>query len=132
MQQRTCNAYFRRRDVRRPLVLVEDDALDLSTLDLSPPGAAAFDIVVCTGPREERDLCPLVTNGTCPATERPDVVVTAMALDNPWRASVIAAWASEGVPVAVVDRDVAWPTHLGHAMRMLVRAKGDDDFDDYC
>jgi len=132
MEQRTCNAYVRRTRGPRPRILVEDDALDLTTLDLSPACAAAFDIVVCTGPREDRDLCPLVTNGTCPATERPDVVVTAMALDNPWRASVIAAWASEGVPVAVVDRDVAWPTHLGHAMRMLVRAKDDDDFDDYC
>ena len=118
MQQRTCNAYFRRRDVRRPLVLVEDDALDLSTLDLSPPGAAAFDIVVCTGPAGD-DRCPLVMDGYCPVGT-PDVVVSNLSASNPWAPSVRAAWTEAGVPVVDADDSeplLEWPAHVGAAIR---------------
>ena len=118
MQQRTCNAYVRRRGARRPLVLVEDDALDLSTLDLSPPGASALDIVVCTGP-DGSDRCPLVVDGYCPAGT-PDVVVSNLSERNPWARSVRAAWVEAGVAVVPVEDDegpLRWPAHVGAAIR---------------
>lgn len=130
MEQRSCNAYTSRTHGTRPRILVEDDSLDLTTLDLSPLCAGALDIVVCSGPQSDRDPCPLVVDGTCPAHERPDVVVSALREDNPWRASVSAAWAKEGVPVAIVHPDelpLVWPAHLGAAVRALLPSPVDDD-----
>jgi hypothetical protein len=118
MEQRTCNAYVRRRGVPRPLVLVEDDTLDPATLDLSPPGAAALDIVVCTGP-DGLEYCPLVADGFCPLGT-PDVVVSNLSAANPWAASVQAAWAERGVPVVTASEDeppLTWPAHVGAAIR---------------
>lgn len=108
--------------------------MDLDTLDLSPLCAGALDIVVCSGPADDRDPCPLVVDGTCPASERPDVVVSALSERNPWRDAVHAAWEREGVPVAVVHRDelpLVWPGHLGAAVRALLRAKDADDAEDF-
>lgn len=122
MEQRTCNAYVRRPGVRRPLVLVEDDSLDLSVLDLTPPGATAFDIVVCTGP-QGTEPCPLVVNGHCDVGV-PDVVVSNLSDANPWACSVRAAWAEAGVPVVRVEDDeppLAWPAHIGAAIRAQQR-----------
>jgi len=118
MEQRTCNAYVRHRGIRRPLVLVEDDALDLSTLDLSPPGASAFDIVVCSGP-DGREYCPLVADGFCPVGT-PNVVVSNLSEANPWARSVRAAWAETGVPVvtaADAGTKLEWPAHVGAAIQ---------------
>jgi len=122
MQQRWCNAYVRRAHARRPLILVEDDHLDLTTLDLCPPGVDAFDVVVCSGPTGVAEECPLVVDGTCPAG-RPDVVVSAFERDNPWAASVRAAWEQDGVPVAAVglhEPPLVWPAHIGAGLRTLL------------
>lgn len=118
MQQRMCSAYVRRRGIRRPLVIVEDDALDLTTLDLAPPGATALDIVVCTGP-DGTEHCPLVVDGACPLGT-PDVVVSNLSAANPWAHSVRAAWTEAGVPVVDVtddERPITWPAHIGAAVR---------------
>ena len=118
MEQRSCNAYVRRAPGRRPLVLIEDDALDTDVLDLSPPGSGAFDIVICSGPHDAGEECPLVMEGTCPAG-RPDVVVSALSTDNPWSHSVQAAWRLDGVPVARPTTPLTWPEHIGAALRAL-------------
>ena len=122
MEQRHCNAYVRRGGGRRPFVLVEDEHLDLTTLDLCPPGSSAFDIVVCTGPGEGEE-CPLVMDGSCPSG-RPDVVVHAFDADHPWSRSVRAAWAEAGVPVATADEPLTWPAHVGAAVRVVLRIDG--------
>lgn len=122
MEQRACNAYVRPTDGRRPKILVEDDRLDLDVLDLCPPQAEAFDIVVCTGPHGAAEACPLVMVGHCPAG-RPDVVVSALSPENPWSHSVQAAWRLDDVPVAHPTRELTWPEHIGAALRAL----GQDD-----
>ena len=118
MEQRACNAYVRRNGRRRPLLLIEDDSLDPTTLDLSPPGSSAVDIVVCTGP-ERADYCPLVADGFCPVGS-PDVVVSNLSEANPWSASVRAAWREAGVPLVTPKPDeppLVWPAHIGAAIR---------------
>lgn len=122
MEQRHCNAYVRRGGDRRPFVLVEDESLDLSTLDLCPPGSSAFDIVVCTGPVGPEDECPLVVDGECPSG-RPDVVVHAFGADHPWSRSVRNAWAEVGVPVVTADQPLVWPAHVGAAVRVMLRSE---------
>ena len=117
MEHRHCNAYVRRPDRRRPFVLVEDDGFDLDVLDLSPPGADAFDVVVCTGPGAD-EVCPLVTEGACPFG-RPDVVVHALDDLHPWSHSILAAWAEQDVPVAMQPAGappLRWPAHVGAAI----------------
>lgn len=117
MDHRHCNAYVRR-TTPRPFILVEDDTLDLDVLDLSPPHADAFDVVVCAGPAD-RECCPLVTDAACPFG-RPDVVVHALSADHPWSHSVLAAWGELGVPVALAPAGappLAWPEHVGAALR---------------
>lgn len=123
MQRRECNHYFRSGPGRRPLVLVEDDSIDMTTLDLTPDCADAFDIVVCSGPDSVQDRCPLVMSGHCPVGV-PDVVVSALGPMNEWRTSVACAWQLEGVPVVRVDPDdrPAWPAHLGLAVQALSTA----------
>lgn len=102
--------------MRRPLVVVEDDALDLSTLDLTPPGATALDIVVCNGPTGP-ECCPLVADGSCPLGA-PDVVVANLSAAHPWAPSVRAAWAETGAPVVTAEDTgpLVWPAHVGAAM----------------
>ena len=107
------------------MILVEDDALDTDVLDLSPPGSDVFDIVVCTGPRDAAEPCPLVMDGTCPAG-RPDVVVSALSPDNPWSHSVQAAWRLDDVPVVQPTSPLTWPAHIGAALRTLGAADDDD------
>src|SRR4051812_28088838 len=112
MQHRSCNTYVTHVRGARPRVLVEGDTLDLTTLELTPPGAGAFEIVVCSGPAGDRECCPLVVDGRCPVWERPDVVVSALSADNAWSAAVHAAWEREGVRVATIRDDEAplvWP-----------------------
>ena len=122
MEQRSCNAYVRRAPGRRPLVLIEDDSLDTDVLDLSPPGSGVFDIVICSGPDHAAEVCPLGMDGECPAGH-PDVVVSALSPENPWSHSVEAAWRLDGVPVARPTKQLAWPEHIGAALRAL----GEDD-----
>lgn len=108
--------------MHRPLVLIEDDGLDVSTLDLSPPGATALDIVVCTGP-DSSAWCPLVADGSCPVGT-PDVVVSNLSPTNPWARSVRAAWAEAGVPVVTRRADeppLVWPAHVGAAIGLAGR-----------
>jgi hypothetical protein len=110
-------------------VLVEDDTLDLATIDLTPPGSSAMDIVICTGP-DSRDYCPLVADGYCPAGY-PDVVVSNLTAGNPWAASVRGAWADAGIAVATPregEAPLTWPAHVGAAIRFLA-GPGDEDDD---
>ena len=118
MEHRTCNAYVRRNRLRRPVLLVEDDTLDPTTLDLSPPGSSGIDIVVCTGP-DGAEYCPLVADGYCPHGT-PDVVVSNLSSANPWAVSVANAWREAGVPVVTASEDeppLVWPAHVGAAIR---------------
>lgn len=118
MEQRACNAYVRRDRRPRPLLLIEDDSLDPTTLDLSPPGSTAMDIVICTGP-DGSEYCPLVADEYCPLGT-PDVVVSNLSDANPWSASVRAAWRERGVPVVTPQEDeppLVWPAHIGAAIR---------------
>jgi hypothetical protein len=117
MQQRSCNAYVRRNHHPRPRILVEDDTLDPTTLDLSPAGFDSFDIITCTGPASG-EVCPFVMDHGCPAGT-PDVVVSALSPDHPWAEAVRAAWEREGVPVAPTDGPLEWPAHIGAAIRVF-------------
>ena len=129
MEQRTCNSYVRHPGLRRPLVLVEDDTIDLSTIDLSPPGCSALDIVICSGP-DGREYCPFVADGYCPAGT-PDVVVSTLSAGNPGACSVRDAWVEAGVPTVTVDvagAPLVWPAHIGAAMQLLA-GPGDEDDD---
>ena len=59
----------------RPLrVLIEDPALVAD--DLATP-TAAIDVTACSGPCDERELCPLVMDGRCPLGPC-DIVVSAL------------------------------------------------------
>jgi hypothetical protein len=104
----------------RPLrVLIEDPALIVD--DLATP-TAAIDVTVCCGPRDEREVCPLVMDGSCPL-QPCDVVVSA--LNGPWAPSVRAAWAQTSIPmVDATDLTVTDPTkrlhhHIGAAIQRL-------------
>lgn len=123
MQQRSCSHHSRREPGHRPLILVEDDSLDLTTLDLTPHCGDAFDIVVCSGPTGDLDVCPLVMSGTCPVGV-PDVVVSALGATNHWRSSVARAWECDGVPVVRVDpgEGLEWPEHIGVAVHRLTHS----------
>ena len=97
---------------RRPVVLVEDDQVELDSIDVGAAAGLGVDVVVCSGPRERGEVCPLVLDGACPAG-RPDVVVCA--LSGEWRTSVENAWRAEGVPVVGVGGET-WPSHVGAAL----------------
>lgn len=104
----------------RPLrVLVEDPALVVD--ELATP-SAAVEVTVCSGPRDERDECPLVMNGGCPL-EPCDIVVSA--LTGPWAPSVRAAWARTSTPLVDAGALTATdPTerlhhHIGAAIQHL-------------
>jgi hypothetical protein len=89
---------------------------------VNTPWHARIQVVACTGPHDEREVCPLVTDGHCPLG-RPDVVVTA--LDGPWDRSVLAAWTETGTPLVdardVVTTDPAerLAHHVGAALQRL-------------
>jgi hypothetical protein len=104
----------------RPLrVLIEDPGLILD--ELATP-TAAIHVTACNGPRDERDVCPLVMDGTCPLGPC-DIVVSA--LEGPWAPSVCAAWAETSTPlVDASDLDATDPTerlrhHIGAAIGHL-------------
>jgi hypothetical protein len=97
----------------RPLVLVEDDRVDLDSIDVLAAAGLGVDVVVCSGPTACGDVCPLVLDGDCPVG-RPDVVVCG--LSGEWRPSVENAWRAEGVPVVSVDGPLTWPSHVGAAL----------------
>jgi hypothetical protein len=104
----------------RPLrILIEDPALIVD--DLVTP-TAAIDVTACSGPRDEREVCPLVVEGRCPLGPC-DIVVSA--LDGPWAASVRAAWAETSTPmVDAVDLTATDPAerlhhHIGAAIQRL-------------
>jgi hypothetical protein len=104
----------------RPLrVIIEDPALIVD--DLATP-TAAIEVTACSGPRDEREVCPLVMDGTCPL-EPCDVVVSA--LEGPWAPSVRAAWAETSTPVVdATDLTATDPTerlhlHIGAAVQRL-------------
>jgi hypothetical protein len=109
----------------RPVrVLIEDPALIVD--DLETP-AAAIDVTVCGGPRDEREVCPLVMDGSCPLGPC-DIVVSA--LEGSWAPSVRAAWAETSTPM-VDARDLAAtdPTerlhhHIGAAIQRLCAPYG--------
>jgi hypothetical protein len=109
---------------RHVRVLLEDPALIVD--DLETP-AAAIDVTVCGGPRDEREVCPLVMDGTCPLGPC-DVVVSA--LEGSWAPSVRAAWAETSTTM-VDARDLAAtdPTerlhhHIGAAIQRLCAPYG--------
>jgi hypothetical protein len=60
--------------VRRLRVLIEDAALSVD--DLATP-TAAIDVTACSGTPDERDVCPLVMDGTCPLGPC-DIVLSAL------------------------------------------------------
>jgi hypothetical protein len=104
----------------RPLrVLVEDPALVVD--DLATP-TAAIQLTVCSGPRDDHDVCPLVMDGRCPL-EPCDIVISA--LEGPWAPSVRAAWAQTSTPmVDATDVTATDPTerlhhHIGAAIQHI-------------
>jgi hypothetical protein len=104
----------------RPLrVLIEDPALIVD--DLATP-TASIEVTACSGPRGEREVCPLVMGGSCPI-EPCDVVVSA--LTGPWAPSVRAAWAQTSTPmVDATELTATDPTerlhhHIGAAIQRL-------------
>lgn len=119
MLQRT-TAVDRPRLPARPLrVLIEDPALVVD--DLATP-TGAIDVTACSGPCDEREVCPLVMDGSCPLGPC-DVVVSA--LEGPWAPSVCAAWAETSTPmVDATDLTATDPTerlrhHIGAAIQRL-------------
>jgi hypothetical protein len=124
MLQRTTPAQPTPVPGRHVRVLIEDPALIVD--DLETP-AAAIDVTVCGGPRDEREVCPLVMDGTCPLGPC-DIVVSA--LEGSWAPSVRAAWAETSTPM-VDARDLAAtdPTerlhhHIGAAIQRLCAPYG--------
>jgi hypothetical protein len=104
----------------RPLrVLIEDPALIVD--DLAKP-TAAIEVTVCSGPGDEREVCPLVMDGTCPLGLC-DIVVSA--LEGPWAPSVRAAWAETSTPMvdatdlAATDPAERLHHHIGAAIQRL-------------
>ncbi|HEX6568536.1 MAG TPA: hypothetical protein VF015_05200 [Acidimicrobiales bacterium] len=104
----------------RPLrVLIEDPALMVD--DLATP-TTAIDVTACSGPRDEREMCPLVMDGTCPLGPC-DIVVSA--LTGPWAPSVRAAWAETSTPVVdavgltATDPAERLQHHIGAAIQRL-------------
>jgi hypothetical protein len=95
--------------VSRLRVLIEDAALSVD--DLATP-TAAIDVTACSGPRDERDVCPLVMEGTCPLGPC-DIVLSA--LNGLWAPSVRAAWAQTSTPmVDATDLAATDPTERLH------------------
>jgi hypothetical protein len=95
--------------VSRLRVLIEDAALSVD--DLATP-TAAIDVTACSGPRDERDVCPLVMDGTCPLGPC-DIVLSA--LNGLWAPSVRAAWAQTSTPmVDATDLAATDPTERLH------------------
>ena len=89
--------------------LIEDAALSVD--DLATP-TAAIDVTACSGPRDERDVCPLVMEGTCPLGPC-DIVLSA--LNGLWAPSVRAAWAQTSTPmVDATDLAATDPTERLH------------------
>jgi hypothetical protein len=104
----------------RPLrVLIEDPALIAD--QLATP-MDAIEVTVCSGPRDEREVCTLVMHGTCPL-EPCDIVVSA--LKGPWAPSVRAAWAETSTQIVdATDLAATDPTerlhhHIGAAIQRL-------------
>jgi hypothetical protein len=104
----------------RPLrVLIEDPALIAD--ELATP-TDAIEVTVCSGPRDEREVCPLVMDGTCPL-EPCDIVVSA--LEGPWAPSVRAAWAEtssqivDATDLAATDPMDRLHHHIGAAIQCL-------------
>jgi hypothetical protein len=104
----------------RPLrVLIEDPAL---IADEPAVPTDAIEVTVCSGPRDERDVCPLVMDGTCPLAPC-DIVVSA--LKGPWAPSVRAAWAETSTQIVdATDLAATDPTerlhhHIGAAIQRL-------------
>lgn len=59
------------------------------------------------------------------------MVVSAFGRDNPWAASIRAAWEQDDVPVAAVrppEPPLEWPAPIGAGLRTLLT--GDDVADD--
>jgi hypothetical protein len=100
-------------------MLIEDPALIAD--ELATP-TDAIEVTVCSGPRDERDVCPLVMDGTCPLGPC-DIVV--WALQGPWAPSVRAAWAETSTQIVdATDLAVTDPTerlhhHVGAAIQRL-------------
>ncbi len=100
-------------------VLIEDPALIAD--ELATP-SNAIEVTVCSGPRDEREVCPLVMDGTCPL-EPCDVVVSA--LEGPWAPSVRAAWAEtsteivDATDLAATDPAERLHDHIGAAIQRL-------------
>jgi hypothetical protein len=108
---------------RRLRVLIEDPAV---VDDLAAP-TAGIEVTVCSGPRDEREVCPLVMDGTCPV-EPCDIVVSAV--KGPWAPSVRAAWAQTSTPMvdttnlAATDPAERLHHHIGAAIRRLWATHG--------
>lgn len=100
---------------RRPRILVEDDGVAIPGSPAAAGGAVGADVILCRGPADAGERCPLVTDGACPLGT-PDVVVCA--LGGPWRRSVESAWRAGGVHVVAVEPDLpgGWAARLGAAV----------------
>ena len=110
--------------VRRARVVIEDLVLADAVLDQCE--TVGMEITICSGPRSEHEICPLVVDGTCPVGSC-DVVVCG--LDGPWAHSVEQAWQREGVLFARTAPDPSSPptrrldASVGEAVRMLFAAQ---------
>jgi hypothetical protein len=97
----------------------QDPALIVDDL-VAPTGA--IEVTASSGPRDEREVCPLVMDGTCPLGPC-DIVVSALV--GPWAPSVRAAWAQTSTPIvdatdpAATDPAQRLHYHLGAALQRL-------------
>ena len=108
----------------RPVrLIVESSDPDCFTIDSTL--LAGIDVKICTGPRSEFEVCPLVADGSCPLGEC-DVVVSN--LDGPWAQPVRDAWVRDGVVVTGASPEPTsspgerFDAYVGAALVALYRA----------
>jgi len=111
---------------RRLRVLIEDPAVPIAD---APRLLGSVDVTACSGPTDDREVCPLVAGGECPHGSF-DVVVSA--LDPSWGAPVCGAWELTSTPVVAAtdvtatDPEERLAEHVAAAVRHLARAPSVD------
>jgi hypothetical protein len=68
-------AWYRGGTVHRPRVLVEDDHPALAISDFSLFQQAGFDVAWCSGPGDDRSVCPVLRGRECTVAARADIVL---------------------------------------------------------